>query len=74
MATVNPETNEVVDDLSKTTELRIAAISAQRENHRMMADIISTLEDKAWVRGWIIGITTGICATTIVLALWNLLS
>lgn len=47
-------------DLTRTAELRAAATSSERSHKRAVADIISTLEDKAWRRGYLIGFACGL--------------
>lgn len=60
MADINPETDEVVDDISRTTTMRVAQQEKVAASKRATADVIATLEDKHWRRGWIVGMYAGI--------------
>lgn len=41
----------------------------ERDHRRAIADVISTLEDKAWRQGWLIGVATGVAVVAILLGL-----
>jgi hypothetical protein len=59
-ADINPETDEVVDQISRTTAMRVAASEKAGMGRRTTADVISVLEDKHWMRGWWHGLWVGI--------------
>lgn len=65
MPEIHPETGEVVDEISRTVALRAAEAEKIGRSHRATADVIATLEDRAWRRGWIIGFATGFATSFI---------
>jgi hypothetical protein len=46
--------------------MRVANISERQANRRAIADIVSTIEERAWRRGWLIGLVTGIAGSIVV--------
>jgi hypothetical protein len=66
-AVIHPETNEVVDEISRTAQLRIEKNLSEAEHRRAIADIISTLEDKAWGNGFLIGLIIGLIAASLII-------
>lgn len=72
MPEIDPETDEVVERVSRTTAIRAACADSERGHKRAIADVVSTLEDKAWWRGWIIGVATGGAVVAIFYSLWQL--
>jgi len=70
MTGIDPNTGEEVENVSKTMELRAALHDSTRSHGRAVADIVSTLEDKAWRRGWLIGVATGAAGLAILHGLY----
>jgi len=64
--------DDPLKDITKTAELRTAAVDGELSHKRAIADIISTLEDKAWLRGWLIGFTSGVAIVAILYGLYTL--
>jgi len=67
---IDPETNEVVDDISRSRGIALAEIKAERDHRRAVADIVTTQSDKAWLRGWLHGFVTGVVIVRIVVWTW----
>jgi len=63
MVEVNPETNELVKAVSRTTQLRVANSEERSAHNRAIADIVSTIEERAWRRGWLIGVVMGVACS-----------
>jgi len=62
-----------MDDLSCTAAMRLAESERVSASRRATADVISTLEDKHWWRGWVVGICTGIPAGLVIYKLYLVL-
>jgi len=59
-------------DLTRTAELRAAAVESERSHKRSTADVMVTLEDRALKQGWLRGFCFGALTVVVLyyLYLW----
>ncbi len=64
------EIGHSVDLSSRTQQLRSAMSDLQRATGRSFVDLVVVLEAKAWRRGWLIGVGTGVALSFLTYCVW----